>query len=175
MNVMSDLRTQGMIDLSDFKPELIARMILFCYHDRYPVSPDFVVVPSAKTVMQVMSENRTTEASSSDTLIEPKFDAVLHLEMYVLAQRLEMKYLTVFAQKKFKKGLAMEGEGFWACVETLDHIEDNEIAEKAERRIRHATEGRVWSTKRPFGDLVKINPGMAMKISDAGKRRFGQP
>lgn len=164
-----------MIDLSEFKPELIARMILFCYHDRYPVSPDFPVSPSAKTIVQVLSENRTAEASSSDVPTEPKFDAVLHLEMYVLAQKLEMKYLAEFAQKKFKKGLAMEGEGFWACVEMLNHIEDDEIGDKAERRIRHATESRVWSTKRPFSDLQKINPGMAMKILDAGKRRFGQP
>ena len=166
-----------MIDLSEFKPELIARMILFCYHDRYPVSPDFPMVPSAKTIAQVLSENRTASeaASSSDVPTEPKFDVVLHLEMYVLAQKLEMKYLAEFAQKKFKKGLAMEGEGFWACVDMLSHIEDDEIGDKVERRIRHATESRVWSTKRHFSDLQMSNPGMAVKISDAGQRRFGQP
>ncbi len=163
------------IDLSEHKPELIARMVLFCYYEQYPIGPNFLVVPSAKTVAQVMSENRTSEASSLNALTEPKFDSVLHLQMYVLGNQLGMRYLTKHAQKKFKKSLAIDGEAFWACVEMLENIKDDEIAEKVDSRIRHAVENRVFSTRRPFRDLGEVNVGMAMKISDLGKSRFGQP
>ena len=173
--IQTDVPTQdNSIDLSEFQPELIARMVLYQYYEAYPISPDFVVVPSAKTVTQVMSENCNAEASSSDALAEPKFDCVLHLKMYVLGLKLGMKYLTQYAQKKFRKSLQVEREGFWACLEMLDGM-DEDTVDKVDRRLRHAIEGRVWSTRRPFKDLEKLQPNMAAKISDAGKRRFGMP
>jgi hypothetical protein len=149
-------------------------MILFCYYDKYPLSPDFEVAPASKTVSKVLSENFTGNSSSSVKLAEPKYDAVLHLNMYMLGLKLEMKYLTACAQKTFKKSLAVEGEGFWPCVEMLNGMEE-EVADTIDRRIRHAIDNRVWSTSRPFKELEKLRPTMAARISDLGKRRFGMP
>ena len=96
------------------------------------------------------------------------------MQMYVLGQELGMKYLTAYGQRKFRKALATEAEGFWPCVEILGNIKDDEIADKVERRLRHGIDNRVWSTRRTFSDLEKMNPGMAMRVSGLAKSRFRQ-
>jgi hypothetical protein len=164
----------NLVDLSEHSPELIARAIMFAYFEKYPISPDVEVMPNSKTVSQVMAENSTSASSFSRVPTEPKFDPLLHLQMFLLGGKIEMKYLQEYAMKKFKKSLAMDGEAFWPCIEILNGI-DEEVANKVERKLRHAAEGKVWKTKRPFSDLEKLRPNMAAKISEMGRRRFGMP
>lgn len=168
------MQQDNTIDLTGEKPDLIARMIMFCYYERYPVSPEFEVVPGSKTVSQVMNENRVSATSSSEVLGEPKFDAVLHLQMFDLAKKLEMDAMAIYANKRCKKILANETEGFWGCIEYLNSSMKGGVAEKVERKLVRLVEDRVWSTTKPFSYLEKLRPGMAAKISPAGKTRFNQ-
>jgi hypothetical protein len=164
---------EQMIDLTGEKPDIVARMIMFCYYDRYPVSPDFEVVPGSKTVNQVMTENKATAGSSAEILTEPKYDSLVHLQMFDFAKRFEMADMAIYANKRCKKTIANENEGFWDCVAYMNTIERG-VAEKVERKMLRLVESSSWTTVKPFEELTKLRPEMAAKVSQFGRRRFGQ-
>lgn len=92
---------------------------MYCYFKNYPTSPHSEPSFSALTVAQVMKNNMIDTAKPFEEPLEPQFDALLHLEIYVVAEKLDMKKLMKYSKWMCEKALKYEPHGFWPVVEML--------------------------------------------------------
>jgi hypothetical protein len=70
---------------------LLARLILFCYFDDYPLSPIQSVVFNSATVSEALRDAQIDKTEPFVAPADAKFDAVLHLQMYVLAEKFDVR------------------------------------------------------------------------------------
>jgi hypothetical protein len=68
-------------------------MIMYCYFEEYPLSPNLELHFGTPSVTRVMQENRVDATEEFTPLPEHRFDAVLHLKMCIIADKFDMKDL----------------------------------------------------------------------------------
>ena len=138
--------------------------MLFCYFDKYPTSPNQPVVTGAKTVTQVMRDNFQGKKDEFKELADYKYDALLHLKMYVLADKFSMPKLQSYAQAKVLYALKYESSGFYPCVGLLDEMPEH-VAIEAEKVLVQSKIGQPVDTSGGrFRRLEEERPEMAQGI-----------
>ena len=114
-----------MVLLPDEEPELVARMILWTYFETYPLSPDRELYAGVSSVSTALQNNIIDVWKPREAATEPAFDAVLHLRMYILAEKLFMPALKDYASDSCVWALKFEPEGFLPCIEMLRDAPEN--------------------------------------------------
>jgi hypothetical protein len=169
---------EHVVDLKDDEPELIARAIMFCYWDQYPVSPNQAVHFGSPTVSQVMKENMIDETKEFEKPVEPKYDAVLHLEMYCVAEKMDMKELMSYARNKCWKALDYEQQGLWAVVEMLYEVVPDHLVEGLKDQLGRTALGmlNVFAilAETKFVEVEEAYPKFANRLSMLSRKQgFG--
>ena len=162
------------IDLPEDEPELIARMIHFCYFGKYSLSPITppAGVPHAKTVEGVMRGGFWGERKDFETLYEPACDAVLHMKMYDVADKYDVERLRRYAMKKIWSSLHSEEDAFWPCVDQLSEMADLAAEEVIQSclifasRISASSRVHVDFEGARFKSLESERPEMAKSLKE---------
>jgi hypothetical protein len=82
-----------------------------------------------------MKDKTIDRINNFEEPVKPQFDAFLHLEMYCVAEKLDMKELMSYAKWKCFKALAYEPQGFYPVVEVLCEVVPEHLVAILEDRL----------------------------------------
>ena len=170
--------TEHTVNLPEDEPEIIARMVMYCYFKEYPLSPNSELRFGVPTVTKVMKENVIEVDEEFSAPNEHKFDAVLHLKMFILADKFDMNPLGRYARERIIAVLKYEPEGLWPCLEMLQDLPDHlveDIESRLARFIKSCGSSSSWVTIGTAERLEKLSPGLAAALNNEAKeKRFGR-
>ena len=124
------------VTLHDVEPELAARMMLWAYFGQYPIGLDSYCTHEAKTVNQTLEQGQTDKSKPFVPLwSSASEDAVMHLKMVCLAEKMGMQGLEKYSKKQLKQAFRWGGrDDFWKAVAARDGVSDVAAAKAEEVR-----------------------------------------
>jgi hypothetical protein len=115
-----------------------------------------------------MKENMIDETKEFEEPVEPKYDAVLHLEMYCVAEKMDMKELMSYAKSKCFRALVYEPQGFWPVVEMLYEVVPDHLVAELEDRLAETTirKQEIFDEfqKTKLDEVKEAYPGLADQL-----------
>ena len=142
---------------------------MFCYSSnaRYPVSLDSKDAADEITLRQLLIAGRSSKEATPVLDILPDFEAGLHFEMYVLADKYGMPGLQACALEALRSTLRKDSTVFWRLVKTLDDTPEHMETRLESILIQHSTtsmeRANVLRDAR-FKHLIHTRPDMAWKM-----------
>lgn len=116
---------QGLIDLSEDEPQLVARLFIWVYTGSYPVNTYLWPEPGVKSIIQACKD--AWQKDKKD-FVEPLWidgHALLHLNMVVLADYYIVPDMQAYALRKFESSLRHDSsKQVFDCFEALEAVEN---------------------------------------------------
>ena len=146
-------------------------MILFCYSGkaRYPLGLDSKDVTDEVTLRELLTAGKSSTGATSEPLVDlfPDFEAGLHFEMYVLADKYGMPGLEASALEALRSTLRKDSTVFWRLVKDLEDAPEHMEARLESILIQHSTTNMERASvlrDARFKHIIHTRPDMAWRI-----------
>lgn len=170
------------IDLPEDEPDLIARMIQFCYFDKYSLSLYTYLsdIPHARPIEVILRQSFIGPNSEFRLPNEPTCDALLHFKMFNIADKYEIPHLETYALNNVKKFFRSELGAMHTCISYLEEMSDMAIDKVEPLLVQFATgedcvaklSTVLWPASQEFATLEELRPKMAERISTIVQKRY---